>query len=258
MPAAINDAPNSDEIPDLDPDRSALFLDFDGTLVDLVDTPDGVSVPPDLSGLLDRLHAALSGRLALVSGRPIKDLDSFLPGFPGPVVGGHGAEIRVNGSTERHPFAGSDAFTDIRIRATRIAEDHPGTLLEEKATGFGVHYRRNPADQPALEQALQAIIADHDDLELHQAKMALEIKPASVNKGAATRTLMDHFSARHGIFMGDDASDEAGIEEVQSNGGFGIKIGDAPTVARHRLPDPVASRALLKRWHITLSGAETP
>ncbi len=258
MPAAIDDAPSPDEIPDLDPDRSALFLDFDGTLVDLAETPDGVTIPGDLTGLLTQLHSLLSGRVALVSGRPIKDLDTFLPGFPGPVAGGHGAEMRVNGTTERHPFAGSDGFADLLSRTTEIAENNPGTLLEEKPTGVVLHYRRNPADKPALEDALHAILADHDILELHHAKMALEIKPASVGKGSATQTLLAEFSAAHGVFIGDDATDEPGMETVQSNGGFGIKVGDGPTVARHRLPHPTATRALLQRWERTLTDTRAP
>ena len=84
-----------DDFATLDPKRIALLLDFDGTLVDIAPTPDAVHVPETLCDALARLLPALGGALALVSGRPIADLDRRFSPLKLPIVGGHGAEMRV-------------------------------------------------------------------------------------------------------------------------------------------------------------------
>ncbi|MFQ6551423.1 trehalose-phosphatase [Aestuariibius insulae] len=234
--------------PSLDLKTASVFLDFDGTLVDLADTPDGVSVPDDLPALLQDLYNALSGRLALVSGRKISDLETFLPTFPGPMAGGHGAETRIDGNYSAHPFSGSEGYDQMLASLEQIVSDHPGSLLEEKPTGAVVHYRQVPDKRETIGKALASIMERHKDLELHQAKMAFELKPSDVDKGEATLDLWKHLGGNIPVFMGDDASDEPAMDLVQKHGGFAIKVGDGDTIAHHRKPDPASIRALLRSW----------
>src|SRR5688572_516353 len=79
------------------PADAALFLDFDGCLVEIAPTPDAISVPPSLAGALARLYRRLDGAVALISGRSASELRGFLPDFPGIVAGSHGAELSLPG-----------------------------------------------------------------------------------------------------------------------------------------------------------------
>ena len=82
-------------LPTLLTQRSALFLDFDGTLADLAPRPDAVDVPGDLARLLDSLHAHLNGALALVTGRAREDIEPMLSPWRWPAAFEHGA-LRVS------------------------------------------------------------------------------------------------------------------------------------------------------------------
>ena len=84
--------PHIDTLP-----KPALFLDFDGTLVDIVQRPDLTSIDPSLLALVGRLHERLDGALAIVSGRPIPDLDRLLQPLVLPAAGIHGVQLREDG-----------------------------------------------------------------------------------------------------------------------------------------------------------------
>ncbi|MBV1799080.1 trehalose-phosphatase [Siccirubricoccus sp. G192] len=217
-------------LPGLGPVRdAALFLDFDGTLVEIAPRPDAVRVPPTLPPLLLRLAEGLGGALAVVSGRPLRDLDHFLP-VPIPKAGDHGAALR--------PVPDAPALVpDLphppvawRARATALLESHPGTLIEDKEHGFVLHYRLAPAAGPEAQVLLAALVAE-DPLAftLLEARMAWEVRPRGASKATAVRALMARppFTGRVPVFIGDDVTDEEGMEACRSFGGHGFRLDDA-------------------------------
>ncbi len=235
--------------PDLPPlARAALFLDFDGTLVEIAERPDAVRVPPDLPPLLARLAAALGGALAIVSGRPLGDLDHFLP-VPLAMAGDHGASLRPDPA---HPAEVADLPTPPpawRARALPLVARHPGALIEDKAHGFVVHYRLAPAAGPEAEALLAGLVAEAPDrFALLKARMAWEIRPRGASKGSAVRRLMARppFAGRRPVFIGDDVTDEEGMEAARAQGGVGWMLDEAfgsPAALRAWLAEACAGGA---------------
>ncbi|MFN3273868.1 MAG: trehalose-phosphatase [Paracoccus sp. (in: a-proteobacteria)] len=224
------------------PDNAALFLDFDGCLVEIAHRPDAVVVTPALTDRLLRLHDRLDGALALISGRNVADLRGHMPGFPGIVAGSHGAEFsprpgRIDAAHE------ADFDVGALHRAARdLAAPHPAVLVEDKPHGVAMHYRSDPALRGFVEETMARLAADNPGLALQPAKMAVELRPQGVGKNDALARMMTMapFAGRVPVYAGDDTTDEPAMAEAQAQGGFAIKIGDGPTVARHRLPDPAA------------------
>src|SRR5215213_10178937 len=137
---------------------AALFLDFDGTLVEIAPTPDAVRVQPGLPRLLQRLSTGLNGALAIVSGRPLRDLDHFLP-VPIAKVGDHGATLRpVPDAPPESPDL-PHAPPEWRERAAAVAQGFPGALIEDKEHGFVVHFRLAPAAGPVAKTLLDEMLA---------------------------------------------------------------------------------------------------
>lgn len=228
-------------------DGASLFMDFDGTLVDLADRPDMVSVDETLHHLVALLHERHGGRIAIVSGRSIAQLDELL----GPLAerialsGSHGCEHRWNGISA-HPFPPPELATAAE-RMKAFADRHPGTLVEEKSFGVALHYRQAP-EAEAEARALGTELADALGLSLQHGKMVVELRTPGGSKGAAVRRLMGRFpmAGTRPIFLGDDVTDEDGFEAAEELGGTGILIGPPrPTAARYRLPDPASARAWL-------------
>ncbi|MDR7093272.1 trehalose-phosphatase [Hydrogenophaga laconesensis] len=233
-------------LPRLLTDRTALFLDFDGTLADLAGRPDAVQIHPELRTLLDRLHARLDGALALVTGRSREDLEPMLASpWPWPAAFEHGA-VRLSprgGSASARPGGLARAIA----AAEQLVAGHGGLLLERKQTSMALHYRQAPMLEALCMSTLQQAIANEPGLQLLRGKAVVEVKSARVSKGAAIEAFMQEvpFAGRTPVFAGDDVTDEAGFEVVQRLGGEGIKVGNGPTHARHRCPDPQALRAWL-------------
>lgn len=210
------------------PERAALFLDFDGTLVEIAERPDAVFVPPDLPGLLERLSSHLDGALAIVSGRPLAELDHFLP-VAIAKVGSHGAVLRPvpHGPLEQPALPSPPAAWRVRLAA--LAESFPGAFIEDKAHGFVLHFRQAPEAGPVSRILLESLVAEApDDFALMPARMAWEVTPRRVNKGTAVSTLMARrpFAGRLPVFVGDDVTDEAGMEVARSIGGQGLRLQD--------------------------------
>lgn len=233
-------------LPRLLTDRSALFLDFDGTLADLARRPDAVEIHPNLQTLLHDLHARLGGALALVTGRSREDLEPMLASpWPWPAAFEHGA-VRLSphgGAATTRPSGLARAIA----AAEQLVAGHGGLLLERKQTSMALHYRQAPKLEALCMSTLQQAIADEPGLQLLRGKAVVEVKSARVSKGAAIEAFMQEapFAGRVPVFAGDDVTDEAGFEVVQRLGGEGIKVGDGPTHARHRCPSPEALRAWL-------------
>lgn len=218
------------------PDLAALFLDFDGTLVDIAPRPETVTVPPDLPALLARVAGRLGGAVAIVSGRPIVQLEALLP-VPLPMVGDHGATSRVLPGLRANgrdlPVPPADWF----LQAEALAAGFPGASVERKSHGFVLHYRLAPEAAEITRAALDRMAAAQDDFVVMPARMAWEVKPHSVSKGTAVAELMAHpvFADRLPIFIGDDVTDEAGFEAARAAGGLGLRLQDTfgtPTALR--------------------------
>lgn len=233
--------------PAIDPSAHSLFVDFDGTLVPLVDHPDLVRADGELIDLLTALDRRFGGRLAVVSGRSIEQLDRMI----GPIArqialaGSHGAEVRRHGDMiEPARPAGLDAaIAEVR----RWGAGHPEMIIEEKSHGIAMHYRVVPViEEPVKRRA--AIIAERHGLEVQPGKMMVELRGPGWNKGEAVAVLMrDPPMAGHRpVVIGDDLTDEAAFVQAGEMGGFGVICGGGgrETAARHCLSD-VGS---VRRW----------
>lgn len=223
----------------------ALFLDFDGTLVDLAASPDAVMVAPGLAQLLAAVAAQLDGRLAIVSGRPVAQIDTMLAPLTLAAAGVHGAERRdANGDWH---YANTPSLDQARLHLRPLVEAHSGLLLEEKRGAMALHYRLAPALEAACMQAMRAAQAACPGTVLLHGKMVLELKPAGVDKGAVLAEFLQEppFKGHRPLFIGDDTTDEAAIIYAQQVGGIGVKVGAGASAAHHRVATPQALHALL-------------
>ncbi|ROH93027.1 trehalose-phosphatase [Stagnimonas aquatica] len=212
----------------------ALFLDFDGTLVALADHPDAIQPPAQLHSLLPALQKRLNKALAVVSGRPLQQLERHLP--PGLALAGiHGGEWRWPGQApQRMPTASLDPAR----RSLADWQAPPGVWIEDKDLALAVHYRARPGSAALCEQRAAAAAA-LADARLLAGKQVFEIKPRGIDKGTALRRFMAAapFAGRLPVFVGDDVTDEDGFAAAQALGGIGIKVGVGDSRARHRFHD---------------------
>jgi trehalose 6-phosphate phosphatase len=226
-------------------DRAALFLDFDGTLIELAESPDAIDVPAHLPDLLGRLSRSLGDRLAIVTGRSLADLERHLPLEGVACAGSHGLEIRLPGGP-CVPVAAPEGMAEARARASDFGSRHPGLLIEEKPAGIALHYRRAPAAEAAT-RSFAAELAESLGWTLQLGKMVAEVRPSGASKGDAMIAILAEppFAGARPVFVGDDITDEAGFAAAAEAGGAGILVGpERPTAARYRL-DSVAA---LARW----------
>ncbi|RST54523.1 trehalose-phosphatase [Variovorax sp. MHTC-1] len=225
--------------PRLTPD-AALFLDFDGTLVAIAETPEAIDVPSALVPLLSDLSDLLDGALAVVSGRQIDVLDRFLAPLRLPAAGEHGVQRRdAEGRMQEQRAPDLKLVLDT---ANELARVYEGLLVERKHAAIALHYRLAPQLEAVCRDALLRVIDGQPQLELLHGKFVFEVKPAGVNKGIAIDAFLREapFAGRMPVFAGDDTTDESGFAIVQPRGGVAIKVGSGPSLALHRLDSPRA------------------
>lgn len=203
---------------------AALFLDFDGTLAPIADTPDGVVLGDDLLPLLYQLRTRLEGRLAIVSGRSIATLRDL--GFGDFLLAGtHGLEFARPGEVADAPprLASIDA---VEAAFHAFAQDKPGVLVERKSISVGLHFRGAPDWQQAAGELADMLAAKYD-LAVQRGKMLFELRPGGADKGSAVAALMREAPMAGGIpiFIGDDVTDEEGFAAAVDHGGAGILVG---------------------------------
>ena len=229
----------------------ALFLDFDGTLVDLAERPSLVQVPQDLPALLASVSAAVGEALAIVSGRRLASIDALLAPMRFSGAGLHGAELRTD-PREAAPPLESTLDHAAQWLAARIEGD-AALWLEDKGAALALHYRGAPERAADAERLLRDAV-DGLDVEVIAGKCVFEARPRNVNKGQALRALMQRppFAGRRPLYVGDDTTDEDGIRAVQALGGIGIKVGEGGSEAVARLDNPAAVRA----WLAAISRAD--
>ncbi|MFQ5785181.1 MAG: trehalose-phosphatase [Alphaproteobacteria bacterium] len=236
----------------------ALFLDFDGTLADIAVSPCAVRVDPRLRPTLAALADALDGAVALVSGRPIAQLDALLSPLVVAAAGQHGLERRRTDGTVTRVDVPTAALERVSERLQTFSAVTPGVLFEDKGLALALHFRGAPERAEACRQAVDAALAAAADrLQVLAGKMVLEIKPAGGNKGAAIEAFMAEppFAGRLPVFAGDDRTDEDGFVAVERMGGVAIRVGDgAPTAATRRVDSVNALLAWLADVPAAIAG----
>ncbi|GAB2817098.1 trehalose-phosphatase [Comamonas piscis] len=217
------------------PTDAALFLDFDGSLVPIAATPDGIVLPPQLVPLLRELQGLLGGALAIISGREIAVLDAYLQPLRLACAGAHGAQRRDASGREWDVSAGD--ISALIAACQQLAQAHPALYVEPKQSGVALHYRRDPALEPLCLHSLEAMLAHMPQWTLLRGKCVLEILPLGASKGGAIQAFMQAapFIGRTPFFLGDDLSDESGFAAVLAERGVAIKVGPGASRASHRL-----------------------
>ena len=236
------------ELPPLD-FHSALFLDLDGTLLDIAPRPELVRIPAGLPHLLERVARQRGGALALISGRTIDDIEGLLGPWRGAAAGMHGGERRrADGSRIEAGESAADrsamaALDRLRPVLAEAVEHWPGAWLEDKGGTLAVHYRAIPEKEAEIRDGVaQLAERDREKLRLVAGKMVLELQPRHRSKGAVVAAFLAEppFRGRQPIFVGDDTTDEDGFAEVNRRNGVSIRVGPPTetTAATYRLPAP--------------------
>lgn len=229
------------------PDRTALFLDLDGTLAPIAATPGGVVTDRHRTALLRRLVERFDGRVAILSGRAIAEVDRILAGAVPTVAGVHGLETRTFDGPETavtpHPALG-------RVEETlaSFAKGQRGLLVERKTRSVALHYRGHPPAEEACIDIGRRLAAMHG-LQIQEGRMVVELRTPGPDKGDSLRLFMAQapFAGATPVMVGDDMTDEHAFEAAADLGGWSVLVGEPrPTAALYRLHDPAAVLAWLE------------
>ena len=217
----------------------ALFLDVDGTLLEFAPRPDDVSVPAALRQVLSDLQYRLEGAVALVSGRPLGVLDALFRPLQLPAAGLHGLELR-NGQHEQPAPVAPAALATVLAQARAFAAHRPGTVVEDKGSSIGLHWRNAPVHEVAVRRFAQDALRRLPGYRLQLGNQVAELRPQGADKGDAITALIDQppFRGRTPVFAGDDLTDEHGFAVVNDRAGISVLVGSRePSAARHGLAD---------------------
>jgi trehalose 6-phosphate phosphatase len=227
----------------------ALFLDVDGTLLDIAPAPRLVRVEPLLPGLLHRLARRFGGCLALVSGRSLATLDAMFNPFRFPAAGIHGVERRDAAGRSHVRGLSSAELDDARRELARFVSAHQGLLLEDKGRSLAVHFRLAPQLASQVREAIERVLPRiRGRAHVQEGHYVVEIKSFGASKYSAIESFMQEppFAGRVPVFLGDDVTDRDGFEYVERVGGHAIFVGSNRDGSRGWLPDPPAVRGWLR------------
>lgn len=226
----------------------ALFLDVDGTLLDIAESPEAVSVPDELRTALAVLHEQLGGALALVSGRSVDSLDRLFSPLQLPACGGHGAHWRAVASAPLE-HAAVPLAAALRERLHALARRHPGVLAEDKDSSLALHYRAAPGAGPAIAAALQQLLGQPEGagLRVLPGKMVYEVIAHDCDKAQAIRRFLEvaPFAGRPPLFIGDDVTDQPALALMPALGGLALSVGRLLPGASAVFSAPATVRAAL-------------
>ena len=226
----------------------ALFLDLDGTLVEIAPAPDAVRPAGGLGALLESARRHVGSALAIVSGRSIREIDRILAPLALPAAGLHGLEPRTACGAYSPPPA-LPRFDELRAALGRFAADRPGLLLEDKGAALALHYRARPDLQAAALAAVEAALdGGRCGIAVQHGKAVVELRPEGADKGAAVAAFLSEppFAGRRPVFAGDDLTDDAAFRAVRRRGGVSVRVGgEGATAAQWRLADVPAVHAWL-------------
>ncbi|TWG49790.1 trehalose 6-phosphate phosphatase [Aminobacter sp. J44] len=229
----------------------AVFLDIDGTLLDIASTPEAVVVPPGMPFALARMSERLDGALALVTGRPIEFVDRLFPDAELVVSGLHGAEWR-DGSGNAGRVKTTSEFNAGKLRLRQEVARWPGVVFEDKGAAFAAHYRLAPEREMPLRDLMQDLTeAVGSGWVLQEGKQVLELRPRGRDKGDALMAFMEAepFSGRQPLAMGDDVTDEPMFMAANRLDGLSVRVGEdcRQSCARYRVASPSDVRAWIER-----------
>ena len=219
----------------------ALFLDFDGTLVDIAVEPGAIAVSPGLTANLAALSKRLTGRLALISGRAIENLEQHCGRLAVACGGSHGAALRAADGTI---LKADEPLSPEIMREAREWAQARGIFIESKPHGVALHSRTTPELEENCALYL-AMLAGRHGLAVKRGKRVAELVRPGADKGGAVRQFMAQppFAGAIPVFIGDDVTDEDGFVACGTLGGFGIAVGERLSqAARFHLSDPAAVR----------------
>jgi len=226
-----------------------LFLDVDGTLLELTDTPSETTANLKINSLLQEIAERLGGAVALVSGRKIATLDQMFAPLKMPAAGLHGVERRrADGTVQGANFVDSQ-LDGARAALQALVAAHPGTLLEDKDRTVGLHFRLAPQFEEVLGAAVIEIAKPlGNNYHIQGGKMLWEIKPRGFSKATAIQAFMKEspFSGRRPVFVGDDLTDQDGFAMVDALGGISVGVGDRVR-GQFFLPDVTAVHGWLQQ-----------
>jgi trehalose 6-phosphate phosphatase len=236
----IGEQLSESDLPAIDPSRTALLLDIDGTLLDIAPRPDAVAVPGELPCDLVRLNRCLGGALALVSGRPLAEIDRLFAPLRLSAIGCHGAEIRADAD---EAVTCADPLPEPLRRVLReLGQLDQRIVVEDKLYSLALHYRAVPGLGDTLHAAAQAAMlsAGSATIELLTGKCLVEIKRSGFNKGTGLRALMaaPPFHGRQPIYVGDDRTDHDALAVLPDFDGVGIAVGRALPGTGYLFKDP--------------------
>lgn len=225
----------------------ALFLDFDGTLVEIADRPEAIRVDAGLPELLAATQRRLGGALAVLSGRPIASIDALLAPTRLAAAGVHGLEVRAEPAAPVVAASAAGALVAVRAALAGAGLPAAGVTVEDKRLAVAVHYRQAPDRGGMVHALLAAAAAPFPDLHLVAGKMVVEVKPRGVDKGTALLNFLARppFSHRVPVMIGDDVTDEDAFRAALSAGGRAIKVGPGDSLAPERLADVAAVHAFV-------------
>jgi trehalose 6-phosphate phosphatase len=229
----------------------ALFLDIDGTLLDIADSPDAVRPDSEQVQFVEKLYHATGGALALISGRPIAGIDKLFAPLRLPAAGQHGVERRDAAGRVHRGRVDASRLHQAASRIREFAKRHEGLVFEDKGYSVALHYRRAPSLRASAEEVVRAVAAGLGAaFEAQNGKMVIELKPAGRDKGMAIREFMLErpFIGRMPVFIGDDVTDENGFRVVNGLKGHSVKVGEGATCARWRVRDAAALRIWFTHW----------
>jgi trehalose 6-phosphate phosphatase len=227
----------------------ALFLDFDGTLAPIAPHPRAVVVAPYVAPLLLRARGSVRGALALISGRPIAELDRLTRWTVQAAAGVHGLERRnASGKIVRNMEADARLLDNARLALRQFKADHPSVLIEDKGASIALHYRMAPAEADACDGFLRQFLPDACQFEVTQGAAVVELKCAAENKATALRAFLSEppFRDRLPVFIGNDITGDDAFAEVRKHDGLGIAVGpERASAANLRLPSVQAVHSWL-------------
>ncbi|HEX2559376.1 trehalose-phosphatase [Phenylobacterium sp.] len=226
---------------------TALFLDLDGTLAPIASRPQDVKPTPRVTRLIDRLHTGLEGRLAVLSGRTLADVDRILERRVTAVASVHGL-IRRTSDGEILDRTPHPELPSVEQACREFAQQDSGLIVEDKGHSIALHYRLAPAFAESAVGLAQEL-AERTGLSLQPGHMVVELRTPGPSKGDSLRQFMaaPPFEGAVPVFVGDDLTDEPAFRAAAALGGYGVLVGPPrPTAARWRMADVNAVLAWLE------------
>ncbi len=234
--------------------QNALFVDLDGTLIDIAPEPEAVIITDRLRDILTKLHIFFNGAVSLCSGRSLKNIDALLHLPFLPVIGLHGLETRLNEDTVFRTSPSSFLLSAID-EVTNFASQETGLIAENKGAAIALHYRCRPDLENLCTDFVNKLTSDvAEKLVVQRGKMVLEIRMPGPDKGAALIDFMKNYPFQHRqpVMFGDDLTDESAFGAVSALGGFGILVStiDRPSLAKTRVKKPADILNILDQPYI--------